>query len=197
LNIGIEKEKLRKEMLHIRKQLKKTDIEIMSETMLKKVLEMELYKNSEFVLSYINFGNEPITTAFIETCIKDEKRVAAPCILNLQSPCRMASMEIFDLKDDLEVGTFGILEPKKKYAEEINPKKIDLAIVPAIVFDKEMNRIGYGAGYYDEYLKLLSPDCIKIGLAFDFQVKEKIPCDEHDIKMDIIVTEMEILKQIT
>jgi 5-formyltetrahydrofolate cyclo-ligase len=106
----------------------------------------------------------------------------------------MAAMEVFDLKDDLEVGAFGILEPKKKYAEEINPKNIDLAIVPGVVFDKRMNRIGYGAGFYDEYLKLLRPECVKIGLAYDFQVKEKIPFDDHDIRMDIIVTEREILK---
>jgi 5-formyltetrahydrofolate cyclo-ligase len=80
LNIEIEKEILRKEILYERKQLKNTDIEMMSETVLRKLLEMDLYKNSDFVLSYINFSNELITMDFIETCINDEKRVAAPCI---------------------------------------------------------------------------------------------------------------------
>lgn len=194
MNIDIEKEKLRKEILRERKKLKDNDIKDMSQKILNKVLDMDLYKNSNFIMSYINFSNESITKDFIEICLKDEKRVAIPCILNLQTPYRMIAMEIFDLKEDLEIGTFGILEPKNKYAEEINPKNIDLAIIPAIVFDKEKNRIGYGAGFYDEYLKSLRPECVKIGLAFDFQIKEKIPCEKHDIKMDIIITEKEILK---
>ena len=53
--------------------------------------------------------------------------------------------------------------------------------------------MGYGAGYYDRFLKLISDNCLKVGVAFDFQVMDEIPCDELDIPMDIIITEDKII----
>lgn len=49
--------------------------------------------------------------------------------------------------------------------------------------------MGYGAGYYDRFLNLISDSCLKVGVAFDFQIMDEIPWDEHDIPMDIIITE--------
>ena len=60
-----------------------------------------------------------------------------------------------------------------------------------MLFDKEKNRIGYGKGYYD---KLLKTTCAKkIALAFELQIVEKIPAEEHDVKVDKILTEKQII----
>ena len=85
--------------------------------------------------------------------------------------------------DDLELGSYNILEPKK--CRKCNLDDIDLIIVPGIVFDKQNNRIGYGGGFYDELLKRCK--CLKIGIAFDFQIVDKIPADDRDIKVDKVV----------
>ena len=80
------------------------------------------------------------------------------------------------------------------YIREFNPDKLDLVIVPGIAFDKKGHRIGYGYGYYDRFLKTIKKKAVKIGLAFDFQLIESIPEEEHDVPMNIVVTDKEILR---
>ena len=60
-----------------------------------------------------------------------------------------------------------------------------------VVFDRAGNRIGYGGGYYDSYLK--QADCIKVGVAFDFQCVEQIVPEVHDVPVDYIITEKEMI----
>jgi len=74
----------------------------------------------------------------------------------------------------------------------VNIEEIDLVIVPGVVFDKNLNRIGFGKGYYDKILNRLKPSAKKVALAHDFQVLEDIPAEEHDVKMDMIITEKNI-----
>ena len=93
---------------------------------------------------------------------------------------------IIDFDNLVPSGKFGILEPIE--AMKIAYKNIDLVLVPGIAFDKEGHRIGYGFGYYDKFLKKV-PKAIKIGLCFDFQIVNKIPREEHDAPVDLIVTE--------
>ena len=67
---------------------------------------------------------------------------------------------------------------------------IDIVIVPGVAFDKKYNRMGYGKGYYDRFLKDMT--ALKIGVCHSFQLVDEIPSEPHDIKMDMIVTEREI-----
>ncbi len=71
--------------------------------------------------------------------------------------------------------------------------KIDLVIVPGVAFDEDLNRIGFGKGYYDRILYRLSSRAKKVAVAHDFQVLNSIPSEEHDVKMDIIVTEKRVI----
>ena len=105
-------------------------------------------------------------------------------------------LQLSELKDFnwLEPKTFGIMEPKELYIREFSYKKLDLVIIPGIVLDKKGHRIGYGHGYYDRFLKTLNKDVKKIGLAFELQVVDEIPEEEHDVPVDIVVTEKRVLK---
>ena len=67
-------------------------------------------------------------------------------------------------------------------------KNIDLIFVAGLAFDREGYRIGYGVGYYDKFLKKV-PKALKIGLAFDFQIVDKLPREAHDFPVDMIVTD--------
>ena len=73
-------------------------------------------------------------------------------------------------------------------------KNVDLVIVPGIVFDKNVHRIGYGYGYYDRFLVRLRKGTIKVGLCYDFQLVDKIQDEKHDVAMDILITERRVLK---
>ena len=71
-------------------------------------------------------------------------------------------------------------------------KSIDLIIVPGVGFDPCGNRIGHGKGYYDSLLRH-ARNTLKIGLAFEFQIQEKIPVEDHDVHVDTIITEKRII----
>ena len=90
-------------------------------------------------------------------------------------------------ESDLMLNSFGYYEPKN--ISPVDPEEIDLVIVPGVVFDKSFNRIGFGKGYYDRILSKLKPSAKKVAIAHDFQVLQSIPTEDHDIKMDMIITE--------
>ena len=71
----------------------------------------------------------------------------------------------------------------------------DILFVPLVAFDKELNRLGYGGGFYDRYIQKISKikKIVKVGLAFSFQKLKTIPSDKHDKKLDIIITEKDIV----
>lgn len=89
---------------------------------------------------------------------------------------------------EFEKGAFGVPEPKMR---ERHDGEIDIVIVPGVVFGRDFNRIGFGKGYYDRFLE--GRKCIKIGVCHAFQLADGIDAAPHDIKMDLIITEDEVL----
>ena len=96
----------------------------------------------------------------------------------------------FSLKDPLIINKYGIPEPKR-----INIVYPDIILVPIVGFDKNLNRLGYGGGYYDRIIHKLEKrkKILKIGLAFSKQKINTLPTSKFDKKMDYIVTEKYIL----
>ena len=103
------------------------------------------------------------------------------------------SMDFFywSTKDPLEINEYGIPEPISK-----NIKYPDILLIPLVAFDKFFNRVGYGGGFYDRYIKRLKKrkKIVTIGLAYSFQKVSKIPINHTDIKLDFIITEKHKLK---
>ena len=89
-------------------------------------------------------------------------------------------------KDPLKINKYGIPEPTSNKIDYPN-----ILLVPLVAFDKHLNRVGYGGGFYDRYIKKLKEKkrIITIGLAYSFQEVKKIPINRYDIKLDFIVTE--------
>ena len=151
------------------------------------------YQKANAVLFYAAKGNEVQTRKLIEDALKTGKRVFLPI-----SDVERKELEVSEIKDydsDLKNGAFGIMEPKRKVA--VDEKVIGAVIVPGVAFDREGHRLGYGHGYYDKLLHRLSrknTDIRKIGLAYDFQVAARLPKEEHDQKMNMIVTESGVTK---
>ena len=88
-------------------------------------------------------------------------------------------------RDPLEINKFGIPEPVSDFIKLPN-----ILLVPLVAFDKNRNRIGYGGGFYDRYIKKLKKKkkILTIGLAYSFQKVKKIPITKNDIQLDFIVT---------
>ena len=97
----------------------------------------------------------------------------------------------WSFSDPLKINKYGIPEPETK-----NILYPDVILVPLVAFDKNLNRLGYGGGYYDRLIEKLSKKkrIIKIGLAFSFQKIDKVPINVYDQKLDYIVTNKYIVK---
>ena len=179
------KDKLRKELIKKRKSLHKTEVLAKSNRIKNRLFELNEFKQSSVVLFYVSYGNEVNTHDMIKECLKNGKNITVP-VSNIEK----RSLILSELKNwnDLEPGSYGILEPKKDKIREIPIESIDIIIVPGVGFDELGCRIGHGAGYYDNLLKE-SINAIHIGLAFEIQIVEKVPVESHDLPVDIIITE--------
>ena len=87
--------------------------------------------------------------------------------------------------EDLVIGKFSIMEPSDK-CTKLKADEINLTLVPGVAFDKDMNRLGRGRGFYDRWLMELSGE--KLGVGFDHQLLDLVPAEPHDVHMDIIIT---------
>jgi 5-formyltetrahydrofolate cyclo-ligase len=140
------------------------------------------------LMIYLSFGNEVQTTSFLT-----ESSVVVPyCEDDTIVPVRIFSRE------DIELGRFGILEPKQKIRNDVGrhvtPEQLDIVIVPGLAFDTSGNRLGRGKGYYDRFLSPLPAKVILIGLAFECQIVKQVPVDYWDCPVSMIVTEKRIIR---
>jgi 5-formyltetrahydrofolate cyclo-ligase len=88
-------------------------------------------------------------------------------------------------------GMFGVLEPSGHKLVPV--EKLDLIVVPGVVFDQSGHRLGYGRGFYDRALAVCRVDCVKVGFAYNFQLVEKLPTVEHDKTLSVLMTESRTL----
>ena len=180
------KNSLRESMLEKRNSLTKGEISKKSIKIKENLFSLDEFKKSKVVMFYVSFNNEIYTHDMIKESLKS-KTIVVPKVANNE----IEPSIIIDFDQLIPSGKFGILEPIE--AMKINPKNIQIVIVPAIAFDKNGHRIGYGLGYYDKFLAKV-PKALKIGLAFDFQVEEKLPTEGHDAPVDMIITDKEIIR---
>lgn len=152
-----------------------------NEKIAKKLLDVCKKYNKLFI--YLSFASETDTLGIIEEFLKEKKEIYVP-VCNT-ADCTMYPVRIFSL-DNLAENAYGILEPVQKTIAEV---ELDAIIIPGAVFDINGNRIGYGKGYYDKFISNLQYSPKKIALCYDFQLKKEIPCESHDVKMDMIITE--------
>lgn len=185
----MDKKNLRKEMLIKRDNLPKDKKKVFDEEIKEKLKKMSFFKNAENIFIYVGFGSEIDTADFIEDFLKMGKRIFIP-----RTNIEEKTMEAVEIKslDNLIEDKYGILEPAKdiKAAKKID---LDLIILPGVAFDSKGGRVGYGGGYYDKYLQDLDINIPKAALCYDFQLVDRVPCEEHDIKADCIVTEEKIV----
>ncbi len=85
----------------------------------------------------------------------------------------------------LKKSGYGILEPVGGIP--INPERLDIIIVPALAFDTNGFRLGYGGGFYDKLLSSSREDCLKIGIGFSELLVDDLPHEKHDEKLDTII----------
>lgn len=143
------------------------------------------------ILFYASFRSEVDTSGCIEEALGLGKTVSLPRVDRKSS--RLCLYRIQSLRD-LSPGYMGIPEPRPAAENETLLSDIQVVIVPGAAFDLMGNRLGYGAGYYDRLLSGEGSSCIRVGLAYEGQVAESVPSEDHDVPMRFIVTEDRVIR---
>jgi len=146
------------------------------------------------VAVYVNLKTEVETTRFFE---RITSTISVPY-------CEKGQLELFYLKalDELVPQTLGILEPRPELrvdpSRRVLPEEIALVLTPGLAFDRSGGRLGRGGGYYDRFFARIDSErgkpVPKYALAFDCQILDQVPVEPHDIRLDGIVTESEIIR---
>ena len=179
------KSKLRKKIIKVRKKINKKNIQIDFNQIIK-ILKKEKI-NKKIVGGYYPVNFEVDDLALLRKFEKNRFNISLPVIeKNFQ-----IDFYEWSFSDPLKVNKYGIPEPEIKNL--VHP---DILLIPLVAFDKNLNRLGYGGGYYDRLIEKLSKKkkIIKIGLALSVQKIDKVPINVYDQKLDYIVTNKYIIK---
>ena len=182
-SVSDSKSLLRKELLKIRNSMNETDWLQKSIQIANRLRSLNLFVKASVIHCYISMNQrkEVNTHPLIEELLSGEKKVLVP-ITDFEK-VQLTTVELNSL-DELTENKWGVLEPKSQVITKLVP---DVVIIPLLAADMEFNRLGYGKGFYDRFLK--DQKFTKIGLVFeDFLLKE-IPVEAFDEKLDILVTE--------
>ncbi|MGN0459088.1 MAG: 5-formyltetrahydrofolate cyclo-ligase [Eubacterium sp.] len=183
---SITKGELRQKCLSLRKELKnKTELD---EKIISNLLNSDLYKNAQTVLSYASLKNEIDTDCLISTALKDGKRVCVPLC---ESKEGIMSFYYINSLDELSVGMFGIREPNAQKCVRAEKFENALIVLPGLAFDLNGNRLGYGKGYYDRFLQIHPLN--SVGLCYNSLIVDYIPTDEYDQRVSNIITDSRII----
>lgn len=175
----INKKELRTELLQRRKAMDKNTMQKLDGAIYNNIVQLPQLKSAQNILCYISTEIEVGTRQLISALLDEGKNVFAP-------RCKGKEMRFFRLNslDDAKTGAFGIPEPVGD--DEIIDFSGTICIVPALMFDKKGYRLGYGGGYYDRFLREYSGT--SIGICYNDFIGT-VPREEHDLPVDILVTE--------
>ena len=144
------------------------------------------YVTARSLAVYVSFGSEIETHDLIRQLLASGRQIGIPAFR--AGAYQVAEIRNFD--QDLCTGNLGILEPK--FFCPIPVTRPNVWIVPGLAFDREGHRLGRGKGYYDALLE--HAPGVTIALAHNFQLLNEVPTEVHDVSMDYIVTENQVLK---
>lgn len=183
-----DKATLRKEFLEKRRALSLEDILRWSNEIRRQLITLPELQTADALLTYVSSkDNEVDTWMIIQWALNRQIQVFVPKTI----PGRQLTWHRLFALSDLRRNRFGILEPDSQVSEPIPPSPSAPVLVPGIAFTPKGFRIGYGAGYFDRFLA--THNGRRIGLAFDFQLIEEFPVDEHDIPVEMVVTEKRVI----
>ncbi|XJS11650.1 5-formyltetrahydrofolate cyclo-ligase [Aerococcaceae bacterium WGS1372] len=180
------KKQLRQDMLNLRTSLDTTYVQNSDQAIIENILNSQLYLSSKVIFCFMSMESEVNTRPIIEDALNRGKIVCVPKVI---SKGKMEAFEIYGF-DDFELSSFGIHEPKEG-SLLIDPEHIELGIIPNITVSRSGYRLGYGGGFYDRYF--LRSDMFRMAVCREQLIQEELPVEQHDQKVDAIVTELGII----
>ncbi len=189
LSLPEEKKHLRNSMKKLLLQLSKEMRSEMSLKVLENLQKLDAWKNADTVLAFLSMKDEIETENIINAALKEGKKCAVP---RLDGEV-MEFYYIDSLSDkSLLKHSYGMYEPSpsspKVSGDDFKSRSI-LLLAPGLAFDSRCMRLGRGKSFYDRFLSKHENECVRAGIAFQFQITDKVPAEVHDIRLDFVITE--------
>lgn len=174
------KKQIRLSLKQKRSVLSDLEVRSLSETICDVLQKHLCFQNADKICLYYPLGKEVNLLPLASAALALGKQTAFPRVNG-------SELEFYQVQtlSEFVQGTFGVMEPVS--SEKISAEH-GLVLVPGLAFDTEGGRMGYGKGYYDRYFARY-PECCKIGICYEMQLISKVPCDQHDVRMDGVATE--------
>jgi 5-formyltetrahydrofolate cyclo-ligase len=157
-----------------------------SELIWRKAIRLEAFRRATTVCCYVALPYEVPTRRLIEEMLKRGKRVAVPVIQPRTKRLRLS--EVRDPAQELTPGPFGVRQPMPEAIRPVPIGRLDLVFVPGLAFDRRGHRLGHGHGYFDRFLARLPKTVPTVGLAFPFQLLDRLPTEAHDRSVQTVLT---------
>ena len=154
---------------------------------IRNLFSLQEFHDAETILFFYSIWSEPDTHEMIRRAFDFGKTVALPKTY----PKGVMTARKIKGFNELTPSRFGIPEPDES-TPVIGPDELDFIVVPAVAFDRDGYRLGHGAGYYDKYLSLTR--AFACGVAREKMLVPCVPREKHDVRVNCIVTEKEILR---
>lgn len=177
-----EKNELRKKYLQQRKSLDQSEVIEKSKQIVSLLTTLQQIKEAQCICGYSAIFGEPNLHNFYESWLNMGRSLS---FMKTDHETMLPHL-ISSLNELVKSEHLGIHEPHDNTEKIENFAHIDVILVPGVVFDCFGHRIGFGKGYYDKFLKKTT--ATRIGIAYDFQVINQVPRDDHDCKLDYLVT---------
>ena len=181
------KRALRDRMRHIRSALPPAERGRRSISIERRLFELPEVRSARTVLAFHSFESEVSTTGILERALAQGKRVLLPAV----GRDRMEAVD-YSAETPLARASYGALEPVNN--DPVDPAEVDLVIAPGLAFDRAGNRLGYGGGYFDGFLRRVHGGCSSVGVCFHEQLIDAVPCGPDDVPVLVVVTDAEVIR---
>jgi 5-formyltetrahydrofolate cyclo-ligase len=165
------------------------DVHAKSQRVCHRLAEVPGWRTAEWICAFVSFGTEVHTHDLIRGLLAERKRVCVPSFDSVGQRYLCSEVKHFDA--DLRAGLMGIMEPNPQAVRPVHVELLEAWLVPGVAFDRNGNRLGRGMGYYDGLLR--NAHGLKVALTYDFQLVNEVPAEAHDVPMDFIVTENQVV----
>ena len=173
-----EKNEIRYKIKSLRTLLSESARKTAAEEVFNRLEQTAAFLLADRIMMYHSLPDELYTHDFLKKW-QGRKRFYLPRVNGV-------NLEVLPYEESrLELGSFHIEEPTGN--DVTNPEEIELVVVPAVAYDKKGKRLGRGKGFYDRFLQ--HTKATKVGVGYEFQLFEELPSEEHDVPMDIIITQ--------